>query len=239
MSRKHRLGAATAFALLGSVGLASGALAASSSGTGTAATTMGGAQTGVGDNGPGGNTAVMPANPAMQTDRKPMSAQSSGGCADAGEKNSSSTACSTATKNPAPNPGASAVGGSASQSWNGGATAGGNAQGGQQQPPAGNAQPGNGGAQKGVVAKTGPMQGTPTGSPTEPGQPGATGNTQSGAASSSSAPERVGTAERREDSGGYEQRPGLHSGSGSTTSAGGIPLAPNQGQQQGGNAAQQ
>ena len=60
MSRNHRLGAATALALLASVGLAGGALAASSTTNGTAATTMGGGQTGVGDNGPGGNTAVMP-----------------------------------------------------------------------------------------------------------------------------------------------------------------------------------
>ena len=96
MSRNHRLGAATALALLASVGLAGGALAASSTSSGTAATTTGGAQTGVGDNGPGGNTAVMPANPAMQTDREPMSAQSNAGCAAAGEKDSSGTACSTA-----------------------------------------------------------------------------------------------------------------------------------------------
>jgi hypothetical protein len=175
MSRNHRLGAATALALLGSVGLASGALAASSSssGAGAAATTMGGAQTGVGDNGPGGNSAAMPANPAMQTDRKPMSAQSNGGCADAGERNSSSTACSTATKNMPPNPGPAA-----SKAWNGGDTAGGG-----QQPSgeatagpnstgqgAGNNPPTAGAEQRGVVARTGP-NGVPLGTKPEPGEP--------------------------------------------------------------------
>jgi hypothetical protein len=243
MSRNHRLGAATALTLLASVGLAGGALAASSTTSGTAATTTGGAQTGVGDNGPGGNTAVMPANPAMQTDRKPMSAQSDSGCAAAGETKSSGTACSTARKNPAPNPGASAAGGAASQSWNGAHTAGGNAEPGGQQPAqagAGNDQPTIGSKQQGVVARSGSQQGFPEGSRTEPGQPpaqpGATTNAQSGSASSSSAPGRIGTAERRDDTGGYQQNPTMHGDT--TTGTAGIPLAPKQGQQTGGNKAQ-
>ena len=245
MSRNHRLGAPTALALLASVGLAGGALAASSTTPGTAATTMGGAQTGVGDNGSGGNTAVMPANPAMQTDRKPMSAQSDAGCAAAGEQKSSATACSTVRKNPAPNPGASAAGGSASQSWNGAHTAGGNASPGGQQPAQAGAgdQPATGGAQQGVVARSGSQQGLPEGSRTEPNQPqaqpGATTNAQSGSASSSAAPGRVGTAEREPDNaGGYVQKPGMQGGKGTTTGVAGIPLAPKQGKQTGGNSAQ-